>query len=82
MENRPEVAPGNVLGSNIYNMVFIAGVTGAIAPTPVPESILRVDLPVLIGISLAIKMLAYTVARLSRREGLLMIGNLSALSRL
>ena len=64
-----ELALGNVLGSNIYNVFFIGGVTGAIAPTPVPETLVRFDLPILIGVSLAVMALAWTGARLSRWEG-------------
>jgi len=44
-------------------------VTGAITPTPVPETLVRFDLPILIGVSLAVMALAWTGARLSRWEG-------------
>ena len=69
LRKQSEVALGNVLGSNIYNVFFIGGVTGAIAPTPVPETLVRFDLPILIGVSLAVMALAWTGARLSRWEG-------------
>lgn len=69
IRKQSEVALGNVLGSNIYNVFFIGGVTGAIAPTPVPETLVRFDLPILTGVSLAVMALAWTGARLSRWEG-------------
>lgn len=69
IRKQSEVALGNVLGSNIYNVLFIGGVTGIVSPTPVPEAIARLDLPVLVGVSLMAMVLAWTGGRLSRREG-------------
>ena len=73
LRKQSEVALGNVLGSNIYNVLFIGGVTGTIAPTTVPESILGFDLPLLIAVSLGVMVLAWTGARLSRIEGLALV---------
>ncbi|MBB3034739.1 calcium/sodium antiporter [Alteriqipengyuania lutimaris] len=73
IRKQSEVALGNVLGSNIYNVFFIGGVTGIISPTPVPEAIARFDLPVLVGVSLLAMVLAFTGARLSRREGAVLV---------
>jgi cation:H+ antiporter len=61
-----------VLGSNIYNVLFIGGVTGFVAPNEVPASILEFDLWLLIGVSLAVMVFAWTGGRLSRREGLIL----------
>jgi cation:H+ antiporter len=68
-----EIALGNVLGSNIFNILFIGGLTGTIAPTVIPASILSVDLWVVLGASLAVMALAFTGGRLSRAEGALMV---------
>ncbi|NCP20320.1 MAG: calcium/sodium antiporter [Erythrobacter sp.] len=73
IRKQSEVALGNVLGSNIYNVFFIGGVTGIISPTPVPDTIARLDLPVLVGVSLLAMVLAFTGARLSRVEGLCLV---------
>ena len=73
LRKQSEVALGNVLGSNIYNVLFIGGVTGTIAPTTVPQSILGFDLPLLIAVSLGVMVLAWTGARLSRSEGLALV---------
>jgi cation:H+ antiporter len=67
-----DVAIGNVLGSNIYNVLGIGGVTAAIAPTAVPAEIIRFDLPVMLLASVALLALLYTGRRLSRREGALL----------
>lgn len=68
-----EMALGNVLGSNIYNILFIGGLTGVIAPTTVPSAIAGFDLPVLVGVTLMVMVFAYTGGRLSRREGAVLV---------
>lgn len=69
MRRQAEVAVGNVLGSNIYNVLGIGGVTGLIAPTAVPPEMLAFDIPVMIGASLLLLLFAATGATISRREG-------------
>jgi cation:H+ antiporter len=68
-----DIALGNVLGSNIYNVLFIGGITGAIAPTEVPASILAFDLWLLVTASLAVMLFALTGGRLSRKEGFVLV---------
>ena len=68
-----DIALGNVLGSNIYNILFIGGVTGLVAPSEVPASILGFDLWLVILASLVAMVFAWTGGRLSRREGLALV---------
>jgi len=68
-----DIALGNVLGSNIYNILFIGGLTGAIAPTTVPASIMAFDLWVLVTVSLLVLVFAFSGGRLSRKEGLVLV---------
>lgn len=46
------IAVGNVVGSNIFNLLGIMGVTAMVAPVPVPDSFLNFDLWVMAGSSL------------------------------
>jgi cation:H+ antiporter len=48
-----EVALGNVVGSNIFNVLFILGVSALIAPLVVAQKLVRFDVPLMIGVSLA-----------------------------
>ena len=64
-----EIALGNVLGSNIYNLLFIGGVTGMVAPGPVPDQIVQFDLPLAAFAALVVMVFAWTGGRLSRLEG-------------
>jgi len=68
-----DIALGNVLGSNIYNILFIGGLTGAIAPTAVPDSIMEFDLWALAAVMLVVMVFAITGGRLSRKEGFVLI---------
>lgn len=69
IRKQSEIALGNVLGSNIFNIFFIGGVTGLVAPGAIPAAILRFDLWVLLAAALAAIVFAYTGGRLGRREG-------------
>lgn len=40
---------GNVLGSNLFNILAIMGITSMVAPVPVPDEFLRMDLWVMVG---------------------------------
>jgi cation:H+ antiporter len=48
----PDVAIGNVVGSNIFNVLFILGVSALIVPLIVTRRIVWVEVPVMIGVSL------------------------------
>jgi cation:H+ antiporter len=64
-----DVALGNVLGSNLYNVLGIGGLTGIIAPTDFPAQIVRFDNLVMIAASALLLFFAWTGQRISRREG-------------
>jgi len=70
-----DVAIGNILGSNIFNLLGILGISALLQPLPVHERILQFDQWVMLGTSLALVLFLYTGGRLSRIEGgLLMLG--------
>ncbi|TXK62113.1 calcium/sodium antiporter [Alkalisalibacterium limincola] len=75
-----DVAVGNILGSNIFNMLGILGVSALLQPLPIHPRILAFDQWVLLVVSLVILAFLYTQRRLSRWEGaLLLAGYLSYL---
>lgn len=43
---------GNVLGSNIFNILFILGITSIVAPIVIAEQLIRKDAPIMLGVSL------------------------------
>ncbi|PID92592.1 MAG: sodium:calcium antiporter [Bacteroidetes bacterium] len=68
----PEMAIGNVVGSNISNILLVLAITALVYPIPVPASSLRRDWPMMAGISLLLFLMAYDL-RLSRSEGLILV---------
>ena len=70
-----DVAVGNILGSNIFNLLGILGVSALLQPLPVPARILQFDQWVMLGAALLLILFLFTGRRLSRLEGgLLLIG--------
>lgn len=70
-----DVAVGNILGSNIFNLLGILGVSALLQPLPVHARILQFDQWVMLGTSLLLLFFLYTGRRLSRTEGgVLLIG--------
>lgn len=78
LRKQSDVAIGNVLGSNIYNVLGIGGVTALIAPTAVPAQIAGFDSWVMVGVSLLLLLLLWTGRRLSRLEGACLIAGYGA----
>ncbi|NVK61880.1 MAG: calcium/sodium antiporter [Rhodobacteraceae bacterium] len=68
-----DVAFGNIVGSNIFNILGILGVTGLVQPLAVPPEIVRLDIWVMLGATLALTLFATTGWRVSRREGALLL---------
>jgi len=70
-----DVAVGNILGSNIFNLLGILGVSALLQPLPVHARILQFDQWVMLGTSLLLLLFLYTGRRLSRAEGgVLLVG--------
>jgi cation:H+ antiporter len=71
-----DLAVGNVVGSNIFNIGAVAGLAGIISPTglPVPESALALDIPLMIAASVVLLPLAFTGSVIRRWEGALLLG--------
>lgn len=64
-----DVAVGNILGSNIFNLLGILGVSALLQPLPVHARILHFDQWVMLGTSLLLLLFLYTQSCLSRLEG-------------
>ncbi len=54
-----DLAAGNAVGSNIANLLVILAITAIILPVPVPEKVLMVEMPVMIGFSLVLMLLSF-----------------------
>lgn len=68
------VAVGNVVGSNILNIVAIMGVTATIIPVPVADRVVHFDMWMMLLSSLFVAALAVRGVRIGRRMGAGMVG--------
>ncbi len=68
----PDIAVGNVVGSNIFNILFILGVTAVISPLAVSLDVIRRDVPFMTAASLALLIMSLD-GILGRVDGALLI---------
>ena len=69
LRRHADVAVGNILCSNIFNLLGILGVSALLQPLPVHARILQFDQWVMLGSSLLLLLFLYTGRHLSRLEG-------------
>jgi cation:H+ antiporter len=70
---QPDIAIGNVVGSNIYNILAILGVSGVIASPVNGQGVSLTDTLIMIGFSVLLLIIAWTGFRLRRWEGALLL---------
>jgi len=68
-----EVALGNVIGSNIFNILGVLGTSAVVAPLPIPPEIARLDLWVMLAGSVLLIVFAATGRRIGRWEGMALL---------
>lgn len=80
MHRRADVAVGNIVGSNLFNLLAIMGITAVVAPEPlaVPASLLATDVWVMLACALVLATLAWTGVRVGRLWGCALIAAYAA----
>jgi len=68
-----DILIGNLVGSNVFNVLFILGATGLVRPLAVARRTAELDLAVMIGVSLLVGLLLGRALRLQRLEGALLV---------
>ena len=59
LKKEDDLAVGNVIGSNIYNLLAVYSLPGLFAPGPVAESVLTRDFPVMLGLTMVLFVLGF-----------------------
>lgn len=75
IHRQPDIAVGNIVGSNIFNILGVLGLSGLISGTGVlvsPEA-LWIDIPVMIGVAVVTLPIVFTDSTISRKEGTFLI---------
>jgi cation:H+ antiporter len=73
LRRHADVAVGNILGSNIFNLLGILGVSALLQPLPVHARILQFDQWVMLGSALLLLLFLYTGRCLNRFEGIMLL---------
>jgi cation:H+ antiporter len=76
LKGEHDIAVGNVLGSNMFNLLAVLGMPGLIMPTATPPEMLSRDFPVMIGLSIALFAMGYGFLKpghITRAEGGLLL---------
>ncbi|MGV8990441.1 MAG: calcium/sodium antiporter [Thiobacillus sp.] len=71
------IAVGNIVGSNIFNVLFVLGVSALIVPLVVSQQLVRLDVPLMIGASVLLWILALD-GRIGLFDGLLLTAGIVA----
>jgi cation:H+ antiporter len=75
LKNEHDIAIGNIIGSNMYNLLAVLPMPGLIVPGSFSPEIMSRDMPVMIGLTLLMFMMSYGFrknGRINRLEGLLL----------
>ena len=71
-KNEVDMALGNVIGSNVFNILFVLGIAGSISPIAfIMENV--IDIVILTIMSVLVWILGWTKQKIDRKEGIIMI---------
>jgi cation:H+ antiporter len=54
LAGQADISLGNVIGSNIFNVLFILGISALVTPLIVAQQLIRLDVPIMIGVSILV----------------------------
>lgn len=77
ISGQADLTVGNVVGSNIFNILFILGLSALVAPLIVASQLVRFDVPLVIGVSVLVLLMAID-GKFSRLDGSLLFAGLLA----
>ena len=78
LRGNTDLAVGNILGSNIFNIFGILGTCAVVAPQHVDDWVMRMDAPVMLAATLALLPLLWRDGRITRVEGALLLAGYGA----
>ena len=76
LSDQGSIAMGNVVGSNIFNVLFILGLSALIVPLAVSQQLVRLDVPLMIALSVIVLIFSLD-ENFSRTDGLMLVAGLA-----
>ena len=77
LRGEADLSFGNVIGSNLFNILFILGISAAITPLVVSQKLVRIDVPIMIAVALLMTVLAWE-GSIGRLDGAILFAVLIA----
>jgi cation:H+ antiporter len=77
IQGKADLSLGNVVGSNIFNVLFILGVSAIIIPLAVAQQLIRLDVPIMIGVSVVVYLMGLD-GNIGRAEGAVLFAGIIA----
>ena len=81
LKNEPEIALGNIIGSNMFNALAVLATPALIRPTSFGPEVMRRDVPIMLVLTAALFVMSWShkrPGRISRLEGTLLLGAFAA----
>lgn len=76
LAGQADIALGNVVGSNVFNVLAVLGLAALIAPLLVKQQLVRFEVPLVVGLSVLILVMAQD-GRIGALDGMLLVGGLT-----
>ena len=73
LKGQSSISIGNLIGSNIFNVFAVLGITSLVRPLDADASLLISDLPIMLGVTLLLGLFLFISRKLRRIEGVLLI---------
>ncbi len=73
LKGQSSISIGNLIGSNIFNVFAVLGITSLVRPLGADTNLLISDLPIMLGVTLLLGLFLFISRKLRRIEGLLLI---------
>ena len=76
VKNEPDIAIGNIIGSNMFNLLAVLGIPGLLRPSAVDTAVMSRDMPILLSLTVALLLMAWGFrgeGRINRLEGVILL---------
>ena len=73
LKGQSSISVGNLIGSNVFNIFAVLGITSAVNPLEADSFLIAIDLPIMLGVTLLTGVFLMVSKQLGRIEGLLLI---------
>ncbi|UCC73036.1 MAG: calcium/sodium antiporter [Gemmatimonadota bacterium] len=78
VQDEGDILVGNVVGSNVFNLLAVLGCSSLAQPLHVSTSVIQVEAPVMLAVSILVLPFVWTTLRLTRLEGGIMVAAYTA----